>query len=98
MTATQGWIVIGLLVLILGQLVIVGLEMSGLRRELTSGINKLFQKLFGNTDCSQWRSGRFIRQKRHRGWRPFLFVLSRSGSLAIGRNPPRGRTYRLNCE
>jgi hypothetical protein len=29
--------VIGLLVLILGQLVIVGVEMSGLRRELTSG-------------------------------------------------------------
>ena len=50
MTETQGWFVIGLLVLILGQLVIVGLEMSGLRRELTSGINKLFQKLFGNTD------------------------------------------------
>ena len=63
MTETQGWIVIGLLVLILGQLVIVGLEMSGLRRELTSGINKLFQKLFGNTDSSQWRSGRSSAEK-----------------------------------
>jgi hypothetical protein len=47
MTETQGWIAIVLLLLILAQLVIVGSEMRGLRKNFTSRIDALYQKLFG---------------------------------------------------
>jgi hypothetical protein len=87
MTETQGWIVIGLLVLILGQLVIVGLEMSGLRRELTSGLNKLFQNYSETLTARNGEAAALSAEKDTEVGGPFyLFsgLLSRSGSLAIG--------------
>jgi branched-subunit amino acid permease len=47
MTETQGWIAIVLLLLILAQLVMVGGEMRGLRKNFTSRIDALYQKFFG---------------------------------------------------
>jgi branched-subunit amino acid permease len=47
MTEIQGWIAIVLLLLILVQLVIVGSEMRGLRKNITSRIDALYQKFFG---------------------------------------------------
>ena len=47
MTETQGWIAIGLLLLILAQLVMVGSEMRGLRKNFTSRIDAPYQKFFG---------------------------------------------------
>lgn len=46
MTEIQGWIAIVLLLLILVQLVIVGSEMHGLRKNFTSRIDALYQKFF----------------------------------------------------
>ena len=47
MTEMQGWIAIVLLLLILVQLVMVGSEMRGLRKNFTSRIDALYQKFFG---------------------------------------------------
>jgi branched-subunit amino acid permease len=47
MTETQGWIAIVLLLLILAQLVMVGSEMRGLRKNFTSRIDALYQKFIG---------------------------------------------------
>ena len=47
MTEIQGWIAIVLLLLILIQLVMVGSEMRGLRKNFTSRIDALYQKFFG---------------------------------------------------
>ena len=47
MTETQGWIAIGLLVAIFAQLVQVAVEINGLRRNVTSGIDTIYQRMFG---------------------------------------------------
>jgi hypothetical protein len=47
MTEIQGWIAIVLLLLMLVQLVMVGSEMRGLRKNFTSRIDALYQKFFG---------------------------------------------------
>jgi branched-subunit amino acid permease len=48
MTETQGWIAIVLLLLILAQLVMVGSEMRGLRKNFTSRIDALLPKILWN--------------------------------------------------